>query len=226
MEDWFDLGNKLTQGWSQICSWRKLIAEATNQQNQESWDDAHLCLLKVRMLHGKMHRCNFYLRLEKISSAVANHIHNWCESANCFKQNESLAFRSQWRPPCCQIGALHLQNISRVGFQGSKNGTGSWLLNMLMFRLKKMGGWSMSLSWDGRSHAQRLSGVRGGDGGGWSWSSPTLRCYREQCAALLASLPWWRATVLFRAKTETPREGLWHLWHHWFNSQSLLVFAE
>ena len=53
----------------------------------------------------------------------------------------------------------------------------------------------MSLSWDGRSHAQRLSGVRGGDGGGWSWSSPTLRCYREQCAALLASLPWcqwWR----------------------------------
>ena len=103
----------------------------------------------------------FYLRLEKISSAVANHIHNWCESANCFKQNESLAFRSQWRPPCCQIGALHLQNISRVGFQGSKNGTGSWLLNMLMFRLKKMGGWSMSLSWDGRSHAQRLSGCEG-----------------------------------------------------------------
>ena len=142
-----------------------------------------------------MHRCNFYLRLEKISSAVANHIHNWCESANCFKPNESLAFRSQWRPPCCQIGALHLQNISRVGFQGSRNGTGSWLLNILMFRLKKMGGWSMSLSWDGRSHAQRLSGVRGGDGGGWSWSSPTLRCYREQCAALLASLPWcqwWR----------------------------------
>ena len=140
MEDWFDLGNKLTHGWSQICSWRKLIAEATNQQNQESWDDAHLCLLKVRMLHGKMHRCNFYLRLEKISSAVANHIHNWCESANCFKQNESLAFRSQWRPPCCQIGALHLQNISRVGFQGSRNGTGSWLLNILMFWFKEYGG--------------------------------------------------------------------------------------
>ena len=130
-----------------------------------------------------MHRCNFYLRLEKISSAVANHIHNWCESANCFKQNESLAFRSQWRPPCCQIAALHLQNISRVGFQESR------LLNILMFWLKKMGSWSMSLSWDGRSHAQRLSGVRGGDGGGWSWSSPTLRCYRSN---VLPSLPAFR----------------------------------
>ena len=207
MEDWFDLGNKLTQGWSQICSWRKLIAEATNQQNQESWDDAHLCLLKVRMLHGKMHRCNFYLRLEKISSAVANHIHNWCESANCFKQNESLAFRSQWRPPCCQIGALHLQNISRVGFQGSRNGTGSWLLNILMFRLKKMGGWSMSLSWDGRSHAQRLSGVRGGDGGGWSWSSPTLRCYRSN---VLPSLPAFRGASgggAVQSKNRNPKRG-------------------
>ena len=167
------------------------------------------------MLHGKMHRCNFYLRLEKISSAVANHIHNWCESANCFKQNESLAFRSQWRPPCCQIGALHLQNISRVGCQGSRNGTGSWLLNILMFWFKEYGGVKY-VSIMGRAFpctaAERCEGRR--------WRGMVLVfSHIKMLSGAMCCPPCQPSVVpvvaaLFRAKTETPREGLWHLWLH------------